>query len=53
MCDVMWSRLTVVVRQAFHWQVKFRLLVLLRPTCFSQMCSWGGEVSFSEGRGRE
>src|SRR3954463_6950995 len=36
----MWSRLTVVVRQLSHPQVRFRLLVLLRPICFSQIWSW-------------
>lgn len=35
----MWSRLTVVVRHEFHWQVKLRLLVLFLPTCLSQMWS--------------
>jgi hypothetical protein len=35
----MWSRLTVVVRHEFHWQVRLRLFVLLRPTWRSQMCS--------------
>jgi hypothetical protein len=37
----MWSRLTVVVRQFPHWQVRFRLLVLLRPTWRSQTWSCG------------
>lgn len=32
MWEVMWSRLTVVVRQLTHPQVKFKLLVDLRPT---------------------
>lgn len=36
----MWSRFTVVVRQLPHWQVKLRLLVLLRPTWRSQTWSW-------------
>jgi hypothetical protein len=36
----MWSRFTVVVRQLPHWQVKFKLLVLLRPTWRSQTWSW-------------
>ena len=35
----MWSRFTVVVRQAPHWQVRLRLLVLLRPTWRSQTWS--------------
>lgn len=39
MWEVIWSRLTVVVLQVPQWQVKFRLLVLLRPTWRSQTCS--------------
>jgi hypothetical protein len=39
MCEVMWSRFTVVVRQVPQAQVKFKLFVLLRPTCRSQIWS--------------
>lgn len=50
MWEVMWSRLTVVVLHEFHPQVRFRLFVLFRPTCFSQMCSKraSAEVHLSE-----
>lgn len=51
----MWSRLTVVVRHAPHWQVRFRLLVLLRPTWRSHTWSCRGlvlVVSSSRERGR-
>lgn len=47
-CEVMWSRLTVVVLQSPHWQVRFRLLVLFRPTWRSQMCSWAGQHCASD-----
>ena len=40
MWEVMWSRLTVVVRQLDHPQVRLRLLVLLRPTWRSHTCSY-------------
>lgn len=43
MCEVMWSLLTVVVLQLPHWQVRFRLFVLFRPTWRSQMCSYTGQ----------
>lgn len=39
MCEVMWSRLTVVVRHVFQPHVRLRLFVLFRPTWFSQMWS--------------
>jgi len=41
--DVIWSRLTVVVLQEFHLQVRFKLFVLLRPTWRSQR--WSLKVS--------